>query len=139
MRLRFFHDFDLILMNDFDRAVIVAMSVVMKMKPAVNEVIEMIAVRNLFMPTGVVSALTFDLMTFSRVHTVDRNHTFIDVRLVNRVQMPVVNKIVVISMPNLRVTATGSVNVIVIFMNLMRHKYSSPEFQYLWRGSTSEV
>lgn len=93
------------------------MSIVMEMQPAVDEIVSMIAVRNFFVVAVFVCAVASRFRAHRRIFVADFQNALVNVRIVNRMQMPVVQKIRVVSVFDLCMPAIRAVFVRVIFVN----------------------
>lgn len=102
---------------------VVAVSRVVMMQPAVDQVIRVIAVRHCFVfAISVMRTPAARLLALRRVLVADLDTAFIDMRVMHFMQMPVMQKIGMIAVFYLRVPAICAVRVRVIFMGRMCHK-----------------
>lgn len=102
---------------------VVAVSVVAVMQPAVNQIVNVVAVRNRFVrAVFIVRAAASRRRADCRILVADFQNALVNVRIVNRMQMPVVQKIGVIAVLNLCMPAICAVRVRVVFVNRMCHK-----------------
>jgi hypothetical protein len=112
------------ILHNHHRAVIVAVSFVMMMQPAVNQIIGVIAVRHGFVrAVAAVRAAAIGFGAFGGILVADLNRTFVNVRVVHFMQMPVVQVIGMIAVFDLCMPAVCFVRVRMIFVCRMCHKF----------------
>jgi hypothetical protein len=99
------------------RSVVVAVIAVAVVEASVDEVIEMIAVRDLFVAAVVVSAGAFDRRAGVRVGVADFDDVFVEVSVVGVMKVSVVEVIDVVAVLNAGMTAGFAVNVNVVFVS----------------------
>lgn len=111
--------------GNLDSAVIVAMVAMGMVEPAVDQIINMIAVRDRLMTarrtvnmTGLVALVTVFWRAVIRIGLADLDHMFIDMVAVRMVQMAVMQVINVVPVAYRGVPATGSMLMRMIRMNL---------------------
>lgn len=106
------------LLHHINRAVVVAMPVVVMMQFSVNQIVNVVAVRHGFVvAVSVVRTPASGFRANSRILVADFQNALVNVQIVNRMQMPVVQKIRVISVFDLCMPAICAVRVDVVFMN----------------------
>jgi hypothetical protein len=110
----------LFLVNDAHGAVVVVVVAVRMFQTSVDEVIHVVAVRNLLVPAvrAVNVRRALDWIAAVGVDVADWNHVLVDVILVRVVQVAVVQVVDVAEVLDGRVTATRTVNVVVVGMFL---------------------
>jgi hypothetical protein len=101
--------------------VVVAVVAVRMMQAAIDQVIEMIAVRHLFVSATLVLALARRRRTVVRVCRAYRQNVLIIMAFVCRVQTAIVQKIDVAVMPNARMPAVLAVDVLVMVVDFVAH------------------
>jgi hypothetical protein len=112
-----------------ERSVVVAVVFVGAVKPAVNQVVDVIPVRNGVVPAAVavgVRRIAVDRIgVLAGVGLIDGDHVFVDVLLVGVVQMAVMEVVDVIVVPHCRMAAARSVLVRMgAFMDLVGHAFT---------------
>jgi hypothetical protein len=109
------------MLQHFDGSMIVAMVAVRMMEAALHQVVEMIAVRYLFVAASFVLAVTSRWHTHIRIGAAHRQNVFVVVALVRGVQAAVVQVIDVPFVANARVAAVFAVNVFVVVVDFVAH------------------
>jgi hypothetical protein len=107
--------------------VVVAVIAVRVVQPAVDEVIDMVAVRHLFVAALLVLALAGDRGARRRVDGADGDDVFVVVAVVRVVQVAVVQVIDVPVVLDARVSAVVAVNVLVVGVLIAAHRSPSIE------------
>lgn len=118
-----------VLPHDGHRAVIVAMAVVLVMQVTINDVIDMVAVRNRFVTAtgamrvvGGVSRATMPGCAGCRIRCAHfQNMFFNNTSCRNMVKMAIVNVVDMPRMLNSRVTTAAAMNVTVVFVSVRSH------------------
>jgi hypothetical protein len=101
--------------------VVVAVVAVRMVQTAIDQIIEMIAVRHLLVSATLVIALARRRRTVIRVCRVHRQDVLIVMAVVRRVQTAIVQVIDVAVMANARVSAVLAVDVLVIVVDFVAH------------------
>ena len=109
-------------LHDCDGAMIIAVFAVTMMYPAVDQKIDMIVVRNCLVTAIRVVTLTVRRCATRRIHLVCLQDTFVDVRIMDRMKMTAVNKVDMVAVLDLCMSAICAVNVGVVGMNCVFHK-----------------
>jgi hypothetical protein len=104
--------------------VIVAVAVVPMVQPAVDQVIEVVAVRHTLVAAAVVVALADHWSAGIRVDAADGNDVLVVVAIVGAVQMAVVQEADVPLVLDAGVTAVLAVCMLVVGVDRVRHSYS---------------
>jgi hypothetical protein len=102
-----------------------------------DQIIDVIAVRNCFMPAASavdvcvgMPAASVLWRTRRRVHRSDLDATFVDVAVVQLMQVTVVQVVDVVAMPDRPVAAVGTVLMLMILVNAM----CGHELSFVYRG-----
>jgi hypothetical protein len=106
--------------------VVIAVAIVPVVQSPINEAISVIAVRDDLMPTTSVVAATTDGSAVRRVRRIHSQYVFIVMVVVNRVEMPIVQVVVVVAMRNAQVTARLTVDVGMPRVCVMTRQYTPP-------------
>jgi dihydrodipicolinate synthase/N-acetylneuraminate lyase len=106
--------------------VVVAVTVVPVVQPPVNEVVGVVAVRHGLVRAARVVAATIRGGAGRRVRLVHGNHMLVVVVAVNRVEMPVVQVVVVVAVRDTQVAARLAVDVGVVGVGVVTRHYTPP-------------
>ena len=98
---------------------IVAVVAVTVVQPAADQIIHVIAVRHLFVPAAFVTAETRGLVAVGRIRRRHRQHAFVEMFFVRRVQMTVVQVVDVSVVIDPRVPAMLAVDMRMSLVNGM--------------------
>jgi len=110
------------LLDDGNRSVIVAVVAVRTVQAAVDQVIEMIAVRHLLVAAPLMLAVARRRGTMIRIRRAHGQGMFIIMAVVRRVQTAIVQIIDVAIVLNARVAAMFAVNMLVLVVDLVTHR-----------------
>jgi len=114
--------------------VIVAVVAVRVMQPAVDQVIVMIAVRDLRVAAAFVTAAALDRLAGVGVRRRDADRVLVVVPVVRVMQVPVVEEIDVALVLDFRVAAFLAVDMVVVIVNVMSHRNGPPsDWVGVWR------
>jgi hypothetical protein len=106
--------------------VIIAVAIVPVVQSPIYEAICVIAVRDDLMPTTSVVAATTDWSAVRRVHLIHSQYVLIVMVVVNRVEMPIVQVVVVVAMRNAQVAARLTVDMGMSGVCVMTRHYTPP-------------
>jgi hypothetical protein len=110
--------------SDGQRPVVIAVTVVPVVQSPVNETISVIAVRYCLMPAASVVAATTDWGAGRRVRLVHGQYVLIVMVAVNRVEMPVVQIVVVVAMRDAQVATRLTVDMGVVGVSVVICHYT---------------
>ena len=96
--------------SDGQRPVVIAVTLVLMVQSPVNEAISVIAMRHDLMPAASVVAITTDWGAGRRIRLVHGQYMLVVVVAVSRVEMPVVQVVVVVTMRDARMAARLTVD-----------------------------
>nr|WP_312742668.1 hypothetical protein [Candidatus Nitrospira neomarina] len=113
-------------LTHLDHAMVIAMSAVRKMQMAVNQIVDMVAVRNRLMPAcrpmamgGLMGLAIVVGGTISGIHSPYSQGVFIHVFIVREMQMSIMKVILMVLVPDNGMATIGTVCVGMFVMNAM--------------------
>lgn len=112
--------------SDGQRPVVIAVTLVLMVQSPVNEAISMIAMRHGLMPAACVVAITTDLGAGGRIRLVHGQYMLVIMVAVSRVEMPVVQVVVVVIMRDAQMAARLTVYMGMTGMGVMIIHYTPP-------------
>jgi hypothetical protein len=112
--------------SDRQRPVVIAVTFVPVVQSPVNEAISVIAVWHNLMPAASVVAATTDWGAGRRIRLVHMKRVLVVVVAVNRVKMPVVQVVVVVTMRDAQMAARLTMNMGMIGVGVMTCHYTPP-------------
>ncbi len=121
--------------SDGQRPVVIAVAIVPVVQSPINKMISVITMRYVLMLAVLVVAATIDWSTGRRICLVYCKYVFVVMVVVNRVEMPVVLVVVVVTMRDAHVATRLTVDVGMTGMGFMTWHYTPPS---LW-GETARV
>jgi hypothetical protein len=100
---------------------VITVIAVTMMQPAIDQVVEVIAVRHQWMLTAVVAALAGYRMTPVWIDRADGDDVLVIVVVMRMVQVPIVQVVDMAIVQNAQVPALCAVHMRMVFVDMMRH------------------
>lgn len=122
-------------LDDVQYPVIVTVSVVRMMKASLDKIVGVVAVRDRLVAASVVAASAVKRDARIWILVSDRDHAFVEVTFVPRVEMAVVQVIDVVPVLNPRVPARLVVYMRMVFVNRMFHCFNSKLKESCYRNA----
>ncbi len=112
--------------SDGQRPVVIAVTAVLIMQSPVNEAISVIAMRHGLMPAASVVAITTDWGAGQRIRLVHGQYVLVVVVAVSRMEMPVVQVVVMVAVRDAQMAARLAMNMVVAGVGVMTCHYTPP-------------